>query len=74
VNQKYFHLIALTTSFIVILFRRQILPESFFPQASYIEEMEQINEKYKKEHREVLEKAIQRRITEKSDLSGYLNK
>jgi hypothetical protein len=36
--------------------------------------MEQINEKYKKEHREVLEKAIQRRITEKSDLSGYLNK
>jgi len=74
VNQKYFHLIALTTSFIVILFRRQIFPESFFPQASYIEEMDKINEKYKKEHREVLEKAIQRRITEKSDLSGYLNK
>ena len=73
-NQKYFHLIALTTSFIVILFRRQIFPESFFPKASYSEEMEKINEKYKKQHREVLEKAIQRRITEKNDLSGYLNK
>jgi len=58
----------------LILFRRQIFPESFFPEACYSEEMEKINEKYKEQHRKVLEKAIHRRITEKTDLSEYYNK